>query len=136
MTTDVNVVLINFPAKGNEMVVPNEDGSYTILINVRLSEEGRMLAYQHAMRHIAADDFQKEEIQTIEAQAHELLDSAKVQKIPSQEYEIIIKKIQQRRKKIKKAMAQAEEKIKFIQKYGQDQFFERAEEYYLYGDNL
>ena len=128
MTTDVNVVLINFPAKGNEMVVPNEDGSYTILINARLSEEGRMLAYQHAMRHIAADDFQKEEIQTIEAQAHELLDSAKVQKIPSQEYEIIIKKIQQRRKKIKKAMAQAEEKIKFIQKYGQDQFFERAEE--------
>ena len=77
MTTDVNVVLINFPAKGNEMVVPNEDGSYTILINARLSEEGRMLAYQHAMRHIAADDFQKEEIQTIEAQAHELLDSAK-----------------------------------------------------------
>ena len=102
MTTDVNVVLINFPAKGNEMVVPNEDGSYTILINARLSEEGRMLAYQHAMRHIAADDFQKEEIQTIEAQAHELLDSAKVQKIPSQEYEIIIKKIQQRRKKIEK----------------------------------
>ena len=38
MTPDVNVVVIDFKTcKGKEMVVPNEDGSYTILINSRLT---------------------------------------------------------------------------------------------------
>ena len=57
-TPDVNVVLMDFPSKkGNEMVVPNEDGSYTILINAGLNYESQLKAYEHAMSHITNDDF-------------------------------------------------------------------------------
>ena len=50
-TPDVNVVLMDFPSK-NEMVVPNEDGSYTILINAGLNYESQQRAFEHAMhRH-------------------------------------------------------------------------------------
>lgn len=52
-TPDVNVVLMDFPSKkGNEMVVPNEDRSYTILINAGLNYESQLKAYEHAMSHI------------------------------------------------------------------------------------
>ncbi|MCD2493310.1 hypothetical protein LQE92_11865 [Lacrimispora sp. NSJ-141] len=54
------------------MVSENEDGSYTILINARLSDAGRLRAYEHAMKHISDNDFQKEDVQTIEAAAHEI----------------------------------------------------------------
>lgn len=70
MTPVVNCKIIDFPVKGNEMVMPNEDGSYTILINARLSQIGRMKAYEHAIKHILSDDFEKYDIQEIEANAH------------------------------------------------------------------
>lgn len=52
------------------MVVENEDGSYTILINAKLSYSGRIEAYKHAMNHINNNDFQKENVQEIEFHAH------------------------------------------------------------------
>jgi hypothetical protein len=42
-----------------EEVHPNEDGSFTIFINARLSSGRQMLAYQHALEHIMNDDFDK-----------------------------------------------------------------------------
>lgn len=54
----------------NEVVTENEDGSYTIFINSRMNYEKQMRAYLHAMKHIAGDDFQKEDVQHIEYQAH------------------------------------------------------------------
>lgn len=68
---DVQVRMINFPASGNEAVAPNEDGSYTIFINSRLSDSGRKKAYRHAMNHIQDNDFEKNEVQGIEKHAHE-----------------------------------------------------------------
>lgn len=53
------------------MVIKNEDGSYTILINARLSDRGRIEAYKHALKHIINDDFEKENVQMIETAAHE-----------------------------------------------------------------
>lgn len=71
---DVNVFLIDFPnTKGREMCVANEDGSYTILINARLSSESQVRAYEHAMSHIENCDFEKDDVQLIEAQAHGLI---------------------------------------------------------------
>lgn len=52
------------------MVIQNEDGSYTILINSKLSDKGRMKAYQHALKHIQKDDFGKYNVQEIEYDAH------------------------------------------------------------------
>ena len=66
MTQVVNCQIINFPNCGNEMIVENEDGSYTVLINAKLSYVGRLRAYEHAMKHIKDCDFEKDDIQKIE----------------------------------------------------------------------
>lgn len=70
MTPAVNVCLVDFPCRGEEMVVPNEDNSYTVIINSRLSKEKQMEAYMHAMRHITGNDFEKFDVQQIESEAH------------------------------------------------------------------
>ncbi len=70
MTPVVNVTLIDFSAPGSEIVLPNEDNSYTILINARLSAKAQAQSYSHAMRHIVYQDFEKANVQTIEAAAH------------------------------------------------------------------
>lgn len=70
MTPDVNVFIVDFPSRGNEMVAENEDGSYTILINARLSNAGQLKAYEHAIKHIANNDFERYDAQQIELVAH------------------------------------------------------------------
>lgn len=67
----INVIFQDFPVPGKEMVIPNEDGSYTIFINARLNREQQIKSYYHAMKHIAGEDFEKENVQEIEALAHE-----------------------------------------------------------------
>ena len=46
------------------------EDTYTILINSNLSREQQLEAYEHAMRHIADRDFDKENVQEIEMAAH------------------------------------------------------------------
>ena len=71
MTPDVNVSLVDFHStKGNEMIIPNEDGSYTVLINSRSAANKQLEAYQHALEHIRNNDFQQASVQQIEAIAH------------------------------------------------------------------
>ena len=48
----------------------NEDGSFTIFIEERLSAEERKIEFLHAMRHIIGSDFSKEDVQKIENEAH------------------------------------------------------------------
>ena len=60
---DVNVVLMDFPnTKEKELVTPNDDGSYTIFINSRFNYETQLKAYIHAIQHIEAGDFEKENV--------------------------------------------------------------------------
>lgn len=70
MTPVVNVALVDFSAPGSEIVLPNEDNSYTILINARLSAKAQAQSYSHAIRHIVYQDFEKANVQAIEAAAH------------------------------------------------------------------
>ena len=49
-----------------EEVHPNEDGSFTIIINARISQTRQMIAYQHALEHIMRDDFSKTDADEIE----------------------------------------------------------------------
>lgn len=73
MTTAVNVQVIDFPTtKAAELVTENADGSYTILINARLSTNTQREAYLHALRHIRNDDFRGRAANSIEAAAHSL----------------------------------------------------------------
>ena len=71
MTPVVNVQVVDLmTCSGSELVTPNEDGSYTILINARMSYEKQRDALRHAMAHILNDDFEKENVQQIESAAH------------------------------------------------------------------
>ena len=66
---DVYVYLVNLPDGIHEMVASGVDG-YTIYIDEKLSDVGRMKAYEHALRHIKNGDFEKESVQEIEYEAH------------------------------------------------------------------
>lgn len=67
---DTYVYLLDLPAGVNEMVTPCEDNDYTIYINGRLCDHKRREAYRHALTHIERDDFEKTDVQQIEADAH------------------------------------------------------------------
>lgn len=62
--------IVDMPNKTREMVTPCQDG-YTVYINENLSPEGRKEAFRHALWHIRNNDFEKENVQDIEAKAHE-----------------------------------------------------------------
>lgn len=54
----------------NEAITENEDGSFTIFINSNLCDSKRLKAINHAIRHITGRDFEKADVQEIEASAH------------------------------------------------------------------
>ena len=66
---EVYVYIVDLPDRVDEMVTPCIDG-YTVYLNARLTYAGRVRAYHHAMRHIDRNDFEKEDIQKVEAEAH------------------------------------------------------------------
>lgn len=69
---DIIVHLIDFPKgkKVHEAVTENSDGSYSVFIDARLSNDGQLREYEHAMKHIESGDFEKADVQMIEAAAH------------------------------------------------------------------
>ena len=70
MNDRIFTYLIDMPTKVHEAVCPCADG-YTIYLNSKLSYQDRVKAYNHAMKHIENNDFErKEDVQTIEARAH------------------------------------------------------------------
>lgn len=64
------IVLIPLNYKVRECVVPNQDDTFTVFLNANLSDERRIEAYRHALRHIFGDDFGKTDVQSIECNAH------------------------------------------------------------------
>ena len=62
--------LENAPAGFHGMLVRNEDESYTILLDPNDTQERRLEAYQHELRHILNWDFAKADIQLIEKNNH------------------------------------------------------------------
>lgn len=66
----VNTQLINMDVLIAERVIKNNDDSYTVLLNSRLSHERLMEAYSHAIEHIQNDDFENTNADTIEFNAH------------------------------------------------------------------
>lgn len=133
-TPDVNIYLVNFSTSGKEMVVQNEDGSYTVLINAKLSQDGQLKAYQHALNHIENGDFEKSDVQSIEFQAHELKSVEDFVPIPASKFEKRIKQLQKERKKLQQALKDKEKEIDLIiNLYGSDYFFKNAEQQWLYG---
>ena len=69
---NVFVKFIDFPTKGNEAVTRNEDDTYTVFLNARLSREMQLKAYMHALTHIQNGDFDKSDADQIELVAHNI----------------------------------------------------------------
>ena len=66
------VRLIDMPTRVKGHTLENDDGTYTIFINARLSIEQQRKTYLHEIEHIAQRDFEKEYVQRIEAYAHSI----------------------------------------------------------------
>lgn len=68
---DIYTRYINLPCSIRAYAVQSPDGSYTIVINSRLSHEMQLAAYAHEFRHIQDRDFDKDcSVDTIEYNAH------------------------------------------------------------------
>lgn len=66
LTEAIGVYFLDMDSGVEEQLICNTDGSFTIIINSRLNQERQMLAYQHALIHIANDDFYKKDADFIE----------------------------------------------------------------------
>lgn len=60
--------LVDLPVR--EVVTPSGPCSWTIYINSRLSYQGQREAYVHALRHILRGDWERDDVQGIEKEAH------------------------------------------------------------------
>ena len=64
------VRLVALPPTVRGAVLPNNDGTYTIIINSVLSAETRLAVLRHELAHIKKDHLYSEDpIRTIEAEA-------------------------------------------------------------------
>ena len=126
MTPDVNVCVIDFKdIPGKEMVTENEDGTYTILINARLNYETQLEAFNHAMKHINNNDFEKTDVQIIEAVAHRNEIPPKKEELPDF-HKRLLAEIRRSRKKIQRELRKIEERNAWMERYDPG-FFERRE---------
>lgn len=67
---DVNVIIMDNPFGIKGSVHKNSDESYTIIIDAHLNREQQVEVYEHEMKHILSDDFEKTDVQNIERIAH------------------------------------------------------------------
>lgn len=67
---DINTKIIDMDVLVGEQITANSDGSYTIFLNARLSHERQLSAYWHAINHIKNGDFDKDNANAIEKEAH------------------------------------------------------------------
>ena len=70
MELDINTQIIDMDVLVGEQIIKNNDDSYTILLNARLSHERQLECYRHALLHISSDDFEKTNADEIEYKAH------------------------------------------------------------------
>lgn len=69
----INVTVLDFKNGVPEVVSKNEDGSYSVFLNARLTYERRLEAYAHALRHIENGDFNSDSnVGCLEKVAHQL----------------------------------------------------------------
>ena len=61
---------MEMPTKIRAFTVRDADFDYTICINSRISYEQQLEAYKHELKHINHGDFDNDDVQQVEAEAH------------------------------------------------------------------
>lgn len=69
----IMVKYLDLPCRVKATSTKNEDGSYTVIINSRLSYEQQLKGYIHEIIHIINNDFENKDINSIECKAHQLV---------------------------------------------------------------
>lgn len=64
--------LIDMPTSVKGHTIKNEDGSYSVFLNARLTQIQIEKTYQHELEHIESGDFDREYVQRIESYAHKI----------------------------------------------------------------
>lgn len=69
--SDEYTYLVDMPTSVRGMTVENADGSYTLLLNARLSQAGQLRALKHEQAHLRHGDFERDDpADQIEAERH------------------------------------------------------------------
>ena len=108
---DIFVEVIDFgkDVRAAEMVVKNEDGSFTVFLNARVSHDKQMEALEHGVRHVTNDDFSKTDVQQIEADAHRIVQRRQQQE-SSQEQARLERRKQRMERRRRKALRELRKK--------------------------
>jgi|LFRM01.1.fsa_nt_gb hypothetical protein len=61
-----NVHYMDMPCRVRGLTHKNSDGTYTIILNSRLSYEQNLKTYMHELKHIKNNDFDKPDIEDVE----------------------------------------------------------------------
>lgn len=132
---NINVILLNESYGVPGSVWHNADDSYTIFIDSHLSVEKQREVFQHEINHIMNGDFEKTDVQQIEAEAHGLTVSNPIERIPDNEFKIRLTQIRKERARIQQKLLEKEREIEQIIKLkGNDDFlFDSAEHHKYYG---
>lgn len=71
--TDYFVYVVDFPdCRAGGMVMPNDDGTFSVYLNARLTRDQNAASAAHERRHIAHGDFYRDApVETLEAEAEE-----------------------------------------------------------------
>lgn len=64
-TASINVIQMAMNSKTHSVIHPNDDGSYTIVINSQLCELKKRAALYHELAHLFGDDFNRFEHATV-----------------------------------------------------------------------
>lgn len=70
-TEDINYILAPLPTTIRGFVHENDDGSYTVVLNDRLTREANVISAYHELEHVLHEDFsQDKDVDQIEAERH------------------------------------------------------------------
>lgn len=62
---NINIVVTPLPPHVKAITTPNEDGTYTIIVNERLSRDAAIKEIIHELKHIKGNDFGSDEQATL-----------------------------------------------------------------------
>lgn len=62
---NINIIITHLPKHVQAMTTPNDDGTYTIVVNDHLSQHRIVQALVHELTHIAGNDFSADEQATL-----------------------------------------------------------------------
>lgn len=117
----------------DEAVTVNEDGTYSVFLDPQLSPEARKKRYEHALEHIKSLDFEKENVQEIEVQAHGIETPISSETKIENLVRPAVRKRKFRRRPTEKQWKEAEERRAFMSRYDPGYVTKQWENERLYG---